>query len=111
MESVSKIVDNQQKIVDEMQKKYEYIGESVKKTDTVVRDVENSTATMNKSKDDIINIFEALAAIAEENASDSQQISSSTQLQNEKIHELRDFTNKLSEMAKSLKEEIDKFTI
>ena len=111
MESVAKIVDNQQKIVDEMQKKYEYIGESVKKTDTVVRDVETSTATMNKSKDDIINIFEALAGIAEENASDSQQISSSTQLQNEKIHELRNVTNKLSEMANSLKDEIDKFTI
>ncbi|EHL17978.2 hypothetical protein HMPREF9630_01234 [Peptoanaerobacter stomatis] len=111
MESVAKIVDNQQKIVDEMQKKYEYIGESVKKTDTVVRDVETSTATMNKSKDDIINIFEALAGIAEENASDSQQISSSTQLQSEKIHELRNVTNKLSEMANSLKDEIDKFTI
>ena len=64
-----------------------------------------------KEKKEIVSVFESLSAISEENASSSEQTSSSAQMQNEKLHELTKITDRLSEMANILKDEIKKFTI
>ena len=111
MEDVAKIVDAQQQNVNTIFEKYERIGTSIEKADNVVQTVEESTDLMQSSKKEIVSVFESLSAISEENASSSEQTSSSAQMQNEKLHELTKITDRLSEMANILKDEIKKFTI
>ncbi len=111
MRDVIDIVHSERAKVLDLTEKYTSIESSVDTTDGAVRSANGVFEQMQTAKVDVMNIFESLSAISEENAATLASVAENSSEQQQKIREVSEKSGVLSSMAGALKEEISKFAI
>lgn len=111
MTDTLQIVNQQQDNVQNIEEKYTLIENSMNKVDEVLVKVGMSFSDMRSLKDDVMQIFENLAAITEETAALAQVTSQGADEQNASIQDFSDAADELFAMADSLKGDISRFSI
>ncbi len=111
MESVGKIVanqDNQTKITKE---KFDEIEEAVAEGQTIVQQVSISSKRIEQNNTQIISVIENLSAIAQENAATSQEVSANVDIQTQSIDDISHASHDLADIASELQSEVAVFKI
>jgi methyl-accepting chemotaxis protein len=109
MHKSSQIAKEQEASVLLTGEKFDGIAEAIAQTESVIAVLNQSAEQMRREKDNIIDVFANLSAIAEENAASSQEISATTQELTASMEMITGESNNLANMAKELQEAIDKF--
>lgn len=111
MTEAKDIVEENNKIVDEVGAMFNNIIHSVKRLTEKISEIEKYSESMNYSKDEIVGIIENLSAISEETSASTQEISASTEEQVASIQEIASSSHNLAEMVKGLEREINQFKL
>ena len=109
MERSAQIAKEQETSVQLTGEKFDGIAAAIARTEEVINNLNQSAQQMRREKDNIIDVFANLSAIAQENAASSQEISATTQQLNASMELITGESNNLAKMAKELQEAIDKF--
>lgn len=111
MTDTLEIVNEQQGNVQNIEEKYILIENSMNKVDQVLVKLGMSFTDMRLLKEEVMQIFENLAAITEETAALAQVTSQGADEQNASIQDFSDAADELFAMADSLKGEISRFSV
>ena len=104
-------MNEQQGNVQNIEEKYILIENSMNKVDQVLVKLGMSFTDMRLLKEEVMQIFENLAAITEETAALAQVTSQGADEQNASIQDFSDAADELFAMADSLKGEISRFSV
>lgn len=110
MNATLKLVTEQQESVRNITERYNSIEDSMHTVDDLLKISAESLRSIQNSKNEVIEIFEGLAGISEETAALAQQTSMSADEQLSSIESLTNATDRLFEMARSLEQDISKFS-
>lgn len=108
---MSKASENQHKSVIDTLNRYQFISESMKVSDEVVKVMNGSEEEMNQAKNEILTLLQSLAAVAQQNAAGTQEAASAMEEQSASARELADVSDKLSELAGSLQSITSRFQV
>lgn len=97
--------------VADTENKYLEISKAVEDSLGFIADLNDSSGRMDKNKEKILESVAGLAAIAEENAASSQEVSASIHVQGASLNEVAIANRNLAEMAQELALEASKFKI
>lgn len=111
MEEAGKIVEEQLQSLQLTETKYQDIGQAIEQANQAVKEVLASGKDMEQKQQEILEILESMAALAEENAASTEEASASTEEQTAQMNEVAAESDKLAEMATTLKQEVDKFKL
>lgn len=111
MESSKDIANEQIQGVVDTREKFNKIANAIENTKKVITNVGVSAKSVDRHKNEIIDIMQGLSGIAEENANNTKQASSAMQDQLAIIQEIANVSENLSITAVNLQEEIQKFKI
>ncbi len=109
MEAVGKIVEEQDEQTKITQDKFNEIEEAVSTSKDIVKQVNESSKTIEENNNKIVGIIENLSAIAEENAATSQQASANVETQTNSINDISNASTSLAGIATELQNEISEF--
>jgi methyl-accepting chemotaxis protein len=84
---------------------------AVRETDNMVSGISSSVDKLAKKGDEIVQNVESISAVVAQNSAASQEVSASTHLMNDRMHEVVDSINQLSAVAESLIESISYFKL
>ncbi len=113
-ESMKKIMvtsENQQKSVSKTIDKYQNIASAMNVSEQAVIKMNESERDMIHAKNEIVDMLQSLAAIAEENAAGTQQASAFVEEQTTSAHTLAETSTRLSTLATDLLTIIDKVKV
>ncbi len=105
------IVEEQEKAVDETSLTFERIMHSVEEASVRIKNVSSLTDKLGRTSSDVAAIIEGLASISEENAAGTEEVAASTEKQSESVQLVMDYSQKLTELAKKLENDIEKFKL
>lgn len=111
MEQVTAAIGSQLESVKDTEIKYKEIAGAVDNSLNLITDLNTSSHQMSKNKEKIIDVMGGLAAIAEENAASSEEVSAMVHLQTTSIEEIAKASRNLAELAQELTEASAKFRI
>lgn len=111
MDRVAAISGEQTKSVANNRDKYLLIAEAMKEAEAAVKVLNSSSENMDKSKDEILDTFQNLSAIAEENSASTQQVTASMEEQTAAIQEIAGASESLATLAQDLQGIIERFKI
>lgn len=111
MEKAEHIVLNQNAIVEETQKVFKGISESVVRTKEEMEKITQGVGVAQKETRDTLKFIQEIAAVAEENAAGAQEISAASEEQTATAEEIAANAQTLAGLAQELEEEVRKFKI
>jgi methyl-accepting chemotaxis protein len=111
MERVSAIALEQTASVAENEAKYIIINEAMKETKKAFEQLNSSVTEKDIKKNEILQIMQALSAIAEENSAATQEVTSTIEEQTASIEEIANASESLSGLAQYMQSIIQKFKI
>ncbi|MCT4594142.1 MAG: methyl-accepting chemotaxis protein [Anaeromicrobium sp.] len=111
VETVKEIIGSQEESVKNIESKYGEISASVEVSLGVIGRLNESGETLEKGKNNILNIMENLSALAEENAASTEETSASTEEQRASVEGMASSSEALSDLAQELQKVISKFKI
>lgn len=111
IERVSHISAEQTNSVITNKEKYNFIMDAMTESEQAVNQLNISGEDMQKSKEQILNMLQALSAIAEENAAGSEEASASMEEQTASMEEIANSSEGLYRLAQNLQGIIMKFKI
>lgn len=111
MEEAHSVVEIQNKKVKETKEKFKSIAEAIESIKQVTKQLNNSSINMAVSKDTIIELMQNLFSIAQENAAESEEASTTVEQQSASIIEIAHSSKKLAKIAEELKSRISKFKV
>ncbi|MDF2844038.1 MAG: methyl-accepting chemotaxis sensory transducer [Herbinix sp.] len=111
MERVNAISKEQSVSVSNTKQKYVLIKEATEGTGKAMEQLNASGKEMLNAKDDIMEMIQALSAIAEENAASTQEASSAMLEQSTSLDEIAKSSERLAALAVSLQEIILRFKL
>lgn len=111
MKEVSKIVDHQVQSVGDTEAKYKEISNSINLSNEAIGRMDEITHKMEDKKIKILELVQGLSAIAEENAASTEEVSASIEQQTASIDEVTGNSEKLTIIARELKENVDRFKL
>lgn len=111
VEKVLVIAKEQFKVVDKSKVKYEEIGDFMVVAQSCIDNLNSSCREMEIMKNVIVEAFEHLSAVAEENSASTQEISGSIEEQTASIEEISSASESLAELAENLQQIILRFKI
>ncbi len=111
METVSEIVRAQSESVTRTESKYGEISLAVQNSVEAIQKMRNFSKQIQDRKMKILEVVEALSAVAQENAANSEEVSANMQMQLAATEEIETTIVELSQISDELMEEIDKFTL
>lgn len=111
MEEAEGIVDVQLAEVDAVKTNYANISEEMARSAEGVQRLNQQTEMIQEAKDKVVQLFENLSAIAQENAASTEEISASIQEQTALIQTISEETGTLAEISDSLNTEIRQFKL
>ncbi|WDV45584.1 methyl-accepting chemotaxis protein [Clostridiaceae bacterium M8S5] len=111
MKEVEVIVGKQVESVVDVEHSYEGIARAMNKSKEAIRNMDASVQDMEAMKANILDIIQALSAIAEENAASTQEASASTEQQLASIQQVASASESLSQLAQNLQDQIIKFKL
>ena len=111
MATVSKVVANQTEKINETSTKFEEISNSVDESIIIVKEINNSSISIETENQNVTSVIENLSAIAEENAATTQQASASVETQVQSINDISSASENLAVIAQELQEQVSKFKL
>ncbi len=111
MQEVARIAQEQQTSVTNTREQYQEIVQAIRKTEEAITDLNVSGQEMDKTKSDIIDMMQNLAAIAEENSASSEEVSASMEEQTASIEEISGSSETLSSLAQDLQGLVSRFSL
>lgn len=111
IESLGQISKEQTNSVINSREKYLTIRDAVNDAMKAVEDLNISGKKMEKVKNEILDMMQSLAAIAEENSASTEEVTASIEEQNAAIQEIATASESLSNLAVALQTAINKFKI
>lgn len=111
MQQIEGIVQEQINSVNKADERYRRIESAMNEAKDAVEKVIASSSIMDQKKDEIRDIFDSLAAIAEQNAASTEETAASSAQQMELVGKVADEAERLHEITEELKEEISKFNV
>jgi methyl-accepting chemotaxis protein len=91
--------------------KYKEISDAIKNSEKAVSELNYSEKEMEKANCEITNMLQALSSIAEQNAAGTQQSVSAMEDQNASVQIIADVSNRLTQLAISLKTTVSNFKL
>ena len=104
-------MDIQDNMVQVTAEKFNGISLSISKAISVLKALNSSNNLMKEEKNTIISIVENLSAIAEENAAATEEVAASVEEQTSSIYNFNEYLSELTDLAKTLQDNISKFKI
>ena len=111
IEKVLILIKEQMECVKVAENKYQEIVQHISTISQFITDLYTSGADMNYQKDEILDVFQNLSAIAEENAAGTQETYASSQQQTVTMQEFLQKSEELALLSKTLQESAEKFKI
>ncbi|MHC1747258.1 MAG: methyl-accepting chemotaxis protein [Cellulosilyticaceae bacterium] len=111
IEKVLILIKEQMECVKVAEDKYQEIVQHISTISQFITDLYTSGADMNYQKDEILDVFQNLSAIAEENAAGTQETYASSQQQTVTMQEFLQKSEELALLSKTLQESAEKFKI
>ncbi|MBE6064950.1 methyl-accepting chemotaxis protein [Clostridium cochlearium] len=111
MKKAEEIVNNQDKLVEKTEGKFNGIADSIEKTKETIENLNVFSKKMEDKKNEMLELVQNLSAIAEENAAGTEQASASVQEQAASVEQIAGSSQNLAELAQKLNELIMKFQI
>ncbi len=109
MQSVGKIVAEQDKQTDITTDKFNDIEDAVLKSKEIVKKIGDRSERMEEKNARIVGVIENLSAIAEENAATTEEASASVETQTQSINDISLASSNLAEIANDLQNEVANF--
>ncbi|WP_241078217.1 methyl-accepting chemotaxis protein [Natranaerofaba carboxydovora] len=109
MEKMNEIKDSENQVINETGEKFEGITEAIEETKQVIEKLNEAGRSMMQKKNEIVEKIQSLAAIAEENSSNTEESSASIEEQTSSLEEIAKSSEDLAKMAEEMQEEISKF--
>ncbi len=107
----SAIAQKQEESIEITVERFKKIAVAIEKTKGIMNTLNLSGQEMEKKKDQIIDILQNLANIAESNAASTEEISASSEEQAASMAEIANASQGLSKLATELQQSIDKFEV
>ena len=111
VERVTEIAKRQEIGINSNKENYSIIDQSITDTKKAIVKLNESGKTMSGRKDIILDAFQNLTAIAEENSASTEEVSASMEEQLASMEELANGSEELSNLAGKLRENISRFKI
>lgn len=111
MNEVKGIIQQQSNSVKETEDKFDGIATSTELVKQVVDQLNDSSAMMEKNKDNIVELVQSLSAISEENAASTEEASAATEQQTASIKEVANAGENLASIAEDLQTLINRFKV
>ena len=111
IQTVAKVVEQQEKSVELTRDKFRRLAEAIEEVKSIASASESFVRQMDEQKNDIVDVLQALSAIAEENAAGTEEAAASIEEQSASIQEINSSSGALASLANDLKEKITIFKI
>ncbi|MEN1761521.1 methyl-accepting chemotaxis protein [Anoxynatronum sibiricum] len=111
MKKVAMIVKEQEAGIQGTSRQFDGIDEALKELDTSMQLLNKSSVEMEDKKNQVMELVQGLAAIAEENAASTEEASASVEEQTAGMEEIASATQNLSELSLELQESLKVFKI
>ena len=103
------ILTELQSEIEKTQQIYEEIKDATSISQSEMNNLNNSTLSMNKMKDEILLSLQNLADIAQQNSASTQEVSASVEEQTASMIEITNASENLANLSIQLKNLVDKF--
>lgn len=111
MNNSEQIIEAQTAAVKTTKEVFEDLAKAIENTKDKVVQIDTLSSDMEAGKNEIVNIMESLAAIAQQNAASTEEASASTEEQSASMQEIANGSERLSELALQLKDAVKKFKV
>jgi len=111
IEKSSVIAKKQEDSVNITYERFKKIAEAIEKTKGIMENLNSSGQSMEKKKDQLIDILKKLDRIAEDNAASTEQVSAASEEQTASMLEIANASQGLAALAYELQQAIDKFNV
>ncbi len=111
MNEVADIIVEQNRKLQDTKEMFESLNIEIDSVATAITEIGEQTELLNQTKDTVMNIVDNLAAIAEENAANTEQTSESMVELNQIVQECSDSTGELVALAGELVQNTKKFEL
>lgn len=111
MNEVADIIIEQNRKLQDTKEMFESLNIEIDSVATAITEIGEQTELLNQTKDTVMNIVDNLAAIAEENAANTEQTSESMVELNQIVQECSDSTGELVALAGELVQNTKKFEL
>lgn len=111
MKESNAILNEETEAVNDTKNVFNSILESVKELIDGIKNIKEITDEMYEAKNTVTKKMESIAVISEETASVTEEVTASSEEVNATMSELTGYAEKLQDMSKILKEEIEKFKL
>ncbi len=111
MNEVADIIVEQNRKLQDTKEMFESLNIEIDSVATAITEIGEQTELLNRTKDTVMNIVDNLAAIAEENAANTEQTSESMVELNQIVQECSDSTGELVALAGELVQNTKKFEL
>ena len=111
MKQVKEVIYKQSNHVDEISRIFNVFNSELASAFDAIDNINGSIQDMDDSRVSVVDVVQNLTAIAEENAASTQQTSASMTEVRNIIEDITDNVNKLHEIADTLNEDINMFTV
>lgn len=111
IEKSSVIAKKQEDSVNITYERFKRIAEAIEKTKGIMENLNSSGQSMEKKKNQLIDILKKLDRIAEDNAASTEQVSAASEEQTASMLEIANASQGLSTLAYELQQAIDKFNV
>lgn len=111
MEDITGVIERQDQDVKNTEMAFERVKNEVDRSMTHIDEIADKTQELKEIRNQVIDVVQALSAVAEENAAASQQTSATTVQVDNFMIEISSESEELEKISNKLKEGVKKFTI
>jgi len=111
MDEFKSNADLQYQAVEEMDKSFVEISESIESVSGQIDDIDHFITDMLQDKDAIIDSISSISSVSEETAAASEEVSATMEQQNAAVEAVANSADQLSDLSRQLSEQINKFKI
>lgn len=109
METSKQTADVQSASVNSTSDKLEGVADAIERMHATIGDLNQSGASMQRKKEEIVQVIENLSAISEENAASTEEMSSAIEEQTASMQEIASSSEELARLADDLQSTVQKF--
>ena len=111
MDITKQAVSDQEKRLQETGEKFHEISDALEKSKEIVHEVSQEAENIEQKNGSITQIISNLSAVAQENASTTEEVSASVDSQVQAIKDISGASESLAEIATGLQQEVARFKI
>lgn len=111
MISIKDLVSTQDKSIHKTKSRFDNISTALAEANRIVDHLRQASEEIKNKNEDMVAIMQDLSSIAQENASISQEVTASAHIQVNEVEKVTAAGNSITELAKSLQDEVDCFKL